>query len=235
MVFEKVRKVIHKSPAVAVVLATFNGERYLKRQLDSLLSQTYGNFKICISDDCSSDDTLKIVRSYKERFPDKVFYTVNAQNVGYVKNFEKLLARTRERYIAFCDQDDIWESEKLEVSMSAMLEMERSFKQKPLLVHSDLSMIDEKGALLSPSYFTYRNYRLNDERDLGHILGPCGVMGNTVLINAKLRELVLPFPKKLDNHDYWVAVNAELFGVCERHFANHWYDTESTKRILATP
>ncbi len=90
--------------------------------------------------------------------------------------------------------------------------LEAANKNKPCLVHSDLSMIDANGKILSTSYFDYRNYHIKEKKDLGHILGPSGIMGNTLLINRALRALVLPFPKELDVHDYWIGVNCELFG-----------------------
>lgn len=223
---------------IAVLLATYNGEKFLKQQLDSILSQTYQNFKIYISDDCSIDKTLEVIQTYKKQFPNKVFYTTNKTNIGYVKNFEKLLVNCSEDYIAFSDQDDIWENNKLEVLLKNLLSLESKNGSLPILVHSDLSMIDENSKLLSPSYFQYRHYKLKSEKDLGHILGPCGVMGNTLLINKKLKEIVLPFPKTLDVHDYWIAVNAELFGkrrtLSERlvKYRIHGYNTSNSKNKL---
>lgn len=203
---------MQNKPTIAVLMATYNGEMFLKQQLDSILSQTYQNFKIYVSDDLSNDGTLEIIKKYQQNFPEKIFYTVNEVNIGYVENFEKLLKNSSEPYLALSDQDDIWEQHKLELLVENMLCIEAHNKQTPILVHSDLSMIDEDGKLFRSSYFDYRGYKLKEEKDLGHILGPCGVMGNTLLINDKLKKLVLPFPKMLDVHDYWIAVNAELFG-----------------------
>jgi len=201
------------NPTVAVLLATYNGEQFLKQQLDSIVSQTYQNFRVYISDDCSSDATVSILQEYQAKFPDKIFYGINKKNIGYVKNFEKLLQRVEEKYIALSDQDDIWQSDKLEIQMSEILDIEDNSQQKAVLIHSDLSMIDDNGNMLENSYFAYRKYKLKNKKDLGHILGPCGVMGNTILMNEELKSLVLPFPEKLDTHDYWIAINAELFGV----------------------
>jgi len=200
-------------PTIAVLLATYNGEKYLKQQLDSILSQTYQNFKIYISDDCSDDHTLEIIREYQHRHPTKNFYTVNEKNIGYVKNFEKLLKRATEEYMAFSDQDDIWLENKLELQMQEMLKLEKQYKNVACIVHSDLDMIDVEGKIKRESYFQYRSYKLKPFKDLGHILGPCGVMGNTMLFNQKLKNIVLPFPTQLDTHDYWFAVNNEFFGV----------------------
>ena len=200
-------------PTIAVLLATYNGAKYLKQQLDSILSQTYQNFKIYISDDYSDDHTLKIIQEYQQKYPTKIFYTINEKNIGFVKNFEKLLKRAIEEYIAFSDQDDIWLENKLEFQMQEMLKLEKEYENVACMVHSDLDIIDEEGKIKRESYFQYRSYKLKLSKDLGHILGPCGVMGNTMLFNHKLKKIVLPFPNQLDTHDYWLAVNNEFFGV----------------------
>ena len=193
----------------AILLATYNGESYLEKQLDSLFAQTYTDFTLYISDDVSTDGTLKIIRKYMNRY-NNIKFICNEKRLGHVKNFEKLLVLCDEEYIAFCDQDDIWEKGKLAVEMDAMLQQKTT--HIPILVHSDLSMIDSSDKIMHKSYFSYRNYVLDDYKNLGHILGPCGVLGNTILMNKKLKEFVLPFPDNLDVHDYWIAVNCELFG-----------------------
>jgi len=199
-------------PAVAILLATYNGAKHLSAQLDSLLLQTYSNFTIHISDDASSDKTCEIIEEYAKRFPDKFMYTKNETNIGYVKNFEKLLTKCTEKYLAFCDQDDIWHENKLSLQIAAMQELEKKFPNEACLVHSDLRVINKDNATIKKSYFKFRGYRLKDKKDLGHVLGPCGVMGNTILMNAQLKKVVLPFPEFLDVHDYYVAVICELFG-----------------------
>ena len=203
---------MNKSPVVAVLVATYNGEVFLKQQLDSILNQTYSNIKIYISDDNSSDNTAQIIKTYKENFPEKIFYTLNNSNIGVMKNFENLIFNCKEDYMALSDQDDIWQASKLQRQMDAMLELESENISLPCLVNSDLCMIDEKDKMINKSYFQFRNYVLSDKRDLGHILGPSGIMGNTLLINKELKHIALPFPSKLDVHDYWLGLNAELFG-----------------------
>ncbi len=201
------------NPTIAVLIATYNGEKFLKQQLDSILTQTYQNFKIYISDDKSSDSTVEILKGYQNKYPNKLFYSVNEQNIGFVKNFEKLLLECSENYISLSDQDDIWLKEKLEIQMHEMLKLESINEKSACLVHSDLSMVDENNNLIKKSYFEYRSYKLKSQKDLGHLLGSSGIMGNTIVMNKKLRDLVLEFPNKLDVHDYWIGLVCELFGV----------------------
>jgi len=175
-------------------------------------SQTYQYFKLYIADDDSSDKTVEMIKFFQERFPDRIDLQINDQKFGVVKNFEQLLRSRDEKYIAFCDQDDIWEKDKLQLQIDAIRKLECENPKTPCMVHSDLSMIDNNAKHLADSYFLFRGYCLREQKDLGHILGPSGVMGNTVMINAMLCEKVLPFPSDLEVHDYWIGVITELYG-----------------------
>jgi len=200
---------ISKRATVTIIMATCDGEKFVTKQIESILRQSYQDYELIIADDNSTDATQSILKYYAKTHKNISFF-VNSERLGVVKNFEKLMTLAEGKYIAFCDQDDIWEKEKLQVEMDAILKAQ--VDGSACLVHSDLSMIDDADRLLHPSYFKYRGYILNDQKDLGHILGPCGVMGNTLLINQKLKDLVLPFPEQLDVHDYWIAVVCELHG-----------------------
>lgn len=202
-----------QNPTVCVLIATYNGEQFLKEQLESIFSQTYANFKIYLSDDASCDSTVDILKYYKAKYPQKFFYNVNEKNIGFVKNFEKLISQCEEEYIALADQDDIWHVQKLEKEMAAIVELKKEHGEIGLLINSDLEMVDESGNTIYHSYFKFRKYKLRDTKDVGHVLGPCAIMGNTLLFNQNLKDIILPFPDTLDVHDYWIGLNCELFGV----------------------
>lgn len=203
---------MQKESTIAILIATYNGEKYLKEQLDSIFTQSYQNFKLYISDDCSVDSTVEIIKEYQQRFPNKIFFSINEQNIGYVKNFEKLLQHSSERYIAFSDQDDIWHTEKLKIQLEALIDLEKKYPSKPCLIHHDLEMVNEEGSTIFNSFFKYRKINLLNRRILNKIISHNGVMGNTVLMNTQLKEIVLPFPKELDVQDYWIAIVNEIFG-----------------------
>ena len=93
---------------VAIVMSTYNGEKYLKEQIDSILSSTYQDFKIYINDDGSSDSTMSILENYKEQYPDKIHLRQNESNLGVTLNFLNAISNIRSDYIMFCDQDDVW-------------------------------------------------------------------------------------------------------------------------------
>ncbi|WP_457745537.1 glycosyltransferase family 2 protein [Sulfurimonas sp.] len=195
---------------IDICMTTYNGEKYLIEQLNSILEQTYQNFRLLICDDKSTDRTLEILKDYKSKFPNKIFYEVNEVNIGFVENFEKLLKKSTANYIALSDQDDIWHKEKLEIQMNILQENEN--KDDPILVHSDLEMISGNNELLHTSFFKYRKIFLPDSNNLSRLISHGGVMGNTILMNRTVVNLALPFPKKLKYHDYWLPIIAQLYG-----------------------
>lgn len=198
---------------VAVVLCTYNGARYLDDQLESLLAQKHP-LNIIASDDASTDDTA--ARLSRLLRPEVDSLVVQSSNQGYVRNFETTLERALDSgasYFALSDQDDVWDEGRLDCGMRKMAELEKLHgTDVPLLVHSDLRLINEKGRLLHGSFLAYRRYRIACQRDVAIVLGENGVMGNTILMNQAMAKLSLPFPEKLHVHDYWIALLAELFG-----------------------
>ena len=192
----------------AIVLCTYNGERHLKAQIESLLAQSQA-CTVMAFDDCSTDSTLSILKSFES---DQFVVSQNANNLGYVKNFEAAIASALSAgfdTIALADQDDIWSQDRIELGLQALSKTNNDIAH---LVHSDLSVIDDTGEAVASSYFKLRNYRLSAQRSMELILGQNGVMGNTILMNSALAKLALPFPNKLHVHDYWLAVIAELYG-----------------------
>jgi len=196
---------------ISIALATYNGEKFLSQQLDSLLNQTYQNIEIIICDDNSTDNTINVIENYIKKYSNIILYK-NKKQLGFVKNFEKVIKLCKSEYIALCDQDDIWIKNKLEVQIQEMKLLEKMYKNRPLLVHSDLKMINENEKIIHSSYFKFRNYRLKNKKDLAYILGACSVMGNTILFNQLLKNKILPFIEDIEVHDYWIALVNELYG-----------------------
>ena len=140
---------------IVILLSTYNGEKYIKQQLDSLFSQTYKDFEIIVRDDKSMDNTLEILKSFDIKLVD------STQNLGAKKSFASLLEyaiqNSDAEYFMFCDQDDIWEKDKIEKTLKKMEEMGSEFGNVPLLVHTDLKVVDEKLNILSASMWKYQN------------------------------------------------------------------------------
>ena len=134
---------------IDILLATYNGEKYIKEQIDSILNQTYRNFRLIISDDKSSDGTLEVLRQYEKKDKRIIVYE-QENNLGYIKNFEFLLNKVESNIYMLSDQDDIWLPEKVEASY-AMLQ-----SQNADLVYGDLEVVDENLQTIYPSFAKYR-------------------------------------------------------------------------------
>jgi glycosyltransferase involved in cell wall biosynthesis len=192
-----------------VCSSDLNGEKYLKAQLDSLFSQSYKEYQIIARDDGSSDKTLEILNAYDIEL---VPFT---HNLGAKGSFSALLdyalTHTDAEYFMFCDQDDVWESDKIEKTLAKMQEMEQAHLQTPLLVHSDLAVVDQDLQALSPSLWSYQN--IDPAKDaLNRLLFHNVVTGCTMMINRKLALLSLPIADEAIMHDWWIVMVASVFG-----------------------
>lgn len=218
---------------VLILLSTYNGEKYLKEQLDSLFSQSYKNFEIIARDDVSIDKTVKILKSYNINILD------SKKNLGPKKSFAALLEyaleNTEAEYFIFCDQDDIWKKDKIEKTLNKMQSMEKTFSNIPLLVHTDLEVVDDRLNVLSDSFWKYEKKNPSLNR-LNRLLMQSTVTGCTMMINRKLAKISLPIPQKCIMHDWWMSLVATQFGqisfisdatILYRQHANN--DTGSSK------
>lgn len=198
---------------VSIAMCTYQGGRHIEQQLQSILEQSWP-VRLHVADDASSDETIARVQKYLRADVDSL--DAHDVNVGYVKNFERTLSSLVDSgapYIALADQDDVWELDRIAKGMQSMQRLESEYGENvPLLVHSDLRLIDDEGGALHPSFLNFRRYRIQAHKQLRVVLGENGVMGNTILMNHALAKLALPFPPGLHVHDYWLALLAELFG-----------------------
>ncbi len=202
---------INKS--IAIALCSYQGEQFLREQIDSILAQSYQSFDLFIFDDGSTDASIEIINQYQQRHAN-IYLHQNQQRLGFVKNFEQAIKKlsSKNTYIALCDQDDIWHKDKLARCYQALSILEQQNPNLPCLVHSDLALINASGEPLYASFFAKKQIDLPKKKSLAKILGYNGVMGNTLLINHQLAQLALPFPNGLKYHDYWLALVNETFG-----------------------
>ena len=195
---------------IVVLLSTYNGELYLDELLTSLLNQTYTNIKIIARDDGSSDKTVSILKKYKS-----VILLDSTKNVGVKKSFsilmEYALQFTDSNYFMFCDQDDIWEPEKVEKTYNKMRKLEIVFPKKPCLVHTDLSVVDDKLNLIHKSFWEYEH--INPKyNSFNRLLIQNTITGCTILINRLLAKKSFPIPTNAIMHDWWIGLVASQFG-----------------------
>lgn len=187
-----------RNERVAILLATFNGERHLSRQLDSILMQDHRNWVVYASDDGSSDRTLSILREFQAKAGSDRLVLLKGPQAGYAANFMSLLYRPSVRgdFYAFCDQDDWWEPNKL----SRALEWARQQPAgRPALYCGRTWLIDDDGRSVgySPLFKRRPGFR--------NALAQSLAGGNTMLLNAATRELMMQVPAGLPvtSHDWW--------------------------------
>ncbi len=200
---------------ISILLSSYNGEKYLKEQLDSLFAQTYKNFEIIVRDDGSTDKTKYILNEYEKNYPNKVQIIEDGiGNLGSSKSFMKLLEYSSDcEYVMFCDQDDVWLPEKIEMSINKIKELEvESNKNIPLLVFTDLTVVDEKLNIINKSYWNYQKLIPSITNDWKKLLSQNVITGCTIIMNKKAKEVCLPFTLEMMIHDQWIGVNVSKYG-----------------------
>lgn len=183
---------------ISVAIPTYNGEKYLREQLDSLYNQTLIPDEIVVVDDCSKDGTVSILEEYRNRYGLK--YVINETNLGYNKNFEKAISLCTGDYIALCDQDDIWLPEKIQKSFDIISKFPEN---EPSLV-SSFSCTDKR-ILESPIPCDRKDgdWRMN--------FVEYESQGCTLMFNRKLRDYILPIPEGI-MYDGFIGFVASLIG-----------------------
>lgn len=195
---------------IDVLLATYNGEKYIKEQIESILSQTYKNIKLIISDDCSSDKTVEILKEYEKK-DNRIELYIQKENLGVVKNIEFLLNKVENELYMLSDQDDIWLPEKIEKSVLKLK------SEKADLVFGDLEVVDKELKTIYPSFgdFMLLSKKINKYIDSYRMnyLYNC-VTGCTIISKKEFIKKILPLPTKSKYllHDHWIALMVSLNG-----------------------
>ena len=198
---------------IDILLATYNGEKYLREQLESILSQSYQNFHLLIRDDGSSDNTLSVINTFINQFPSKISLVEDSEHLGVHKCFSKLLSLSKAPYVMFADQDDVWLKDKVLMTFQKMNELEIQFgKNKPLLVHGDLIVVDKNLKEIAPSFWSYTKLKPREGSYLNRLIVQNEVTGCTLMMNHSLRDKVYPIPSESIMHDWWIALVATAFG-----------------------
>ncbi|WP_033569322.1 glycosyltransferase family 2 protein [Dickeya undicola] len=195
---------------ISIALATYNGGRYVRQQLDSIQHQTHQDFIIHVCDDGSRDNTLEIIRSHELYQQGKIRLYPGKGGLGAMKNFRRAIACCEDRYITLCDQDDYWVPEKLErlLNEAKMHEQEGA---TPVLAFSDLEIVDAVLGPLHPSFYraSIKSSAASQPEDFvvsNHIPG-CAM-----LFNRALKQLIEPMPDDIRMHDWWIAMIAAHSG-----------------------
>ena len=196
---------------IAIIMATYNGEKYLKEQIESILANSYKDYAIYICDDGSTDDTEKIALSYQKQYPDRVYFHRNETNLRVIKNFLVNIKKIDAKYYMLCDQDDFWLPYKIEHTIQFMKKIEAEENDIPTVVFGDAKMVDENLKEYHPSFQKLNN--LNTSKlDLCHLAMENKLIGCTVMFNRALWEYIDNYPDEIKMHDWWIALIGASFG-----------------------
>lgn len=197
---------------VDILLASYNGEKYIAEQIESIISQSFSDWNLIIQDDCSADKTIEIVRVYAKKYPYKISVHINEKPSGSAKaNFFSMLRRVKNDYVMFCDQDDVWNKDKIEITFKKMREAENENNRIPVLVHSDLKVADCNLKTLHKSFVKYQGLNPN-YNTINKLVVQNNVTGCTVMINKFLVDLLTAETEGALMHDWWLALVAGSFG-----------------------
>lgn len=197
---------------IDILLATYNGARYLPEQLASLGAQTHADWRLLVRDDGSGDGTLDVVREWASTVSQPVEIIEDGRKgLGASQNFATLLARSDAPYFAFCDQDDAWLPDKLEIMLRAVQAGEST--AGPVLAFSDLFVVDDNLRQMAPSFWELSRIEPDaGDTTLARLIARNCVTGCASMGNAALRDLGLPVPEGARMHDWWLALVASAFG-----------------------
>ena len=199
---------------IDILMSTYNGENFIKEQLDSIFDQSVTGWRLIIRDDASSDNTRQIIFDYQKKAPEKILLIDDENDqLGACQSFFRLMSHSTAQYIFFCDQDDVWLHNKMEMQIHAIREREASCTPGcPVLVHSDLKVVDEHLGLISSSLWKYQKIKPDSMRGLNRALVQNYVTGCTALINKPLLDYAKKEPLNSIMHDWWLLLTATIKG-----------------------
>jgi glycosyltransferase involved in cell wall biosynthesis len=202
---------------IDIILATYNGERFVQRQIESVLDQMHDGCRLLIRDDGSTDGTLALVRQLVRQCPDRIVLLDNGEEkLGACGSFGRLLESSNADYVALCDQDDVWLSGHLSLPLERIRAVEQSFGvATPVLAHTDLAVVDENLQAMAPSFWAYSHLDAVRGSRLNRLLVQNVVTGCATMMNRALVRRACPIPTAAPMHDWWLALVASAFGRIE--------------------
>ena len=196
---------------IAILLAVYNGEKYLTTQIESIISQTNQDWILYIRNDASSDNTSQLINAYCKKYDNIIEIDKGGSNLGCYKNFFRLLEVVDAEYYMFCDADDYWLPEKIEISYNFIKKKELQYPLTPLLVHTDKAIADENLNVVFPSHWIYSRFNPDSISKFEHV--PLRIVGGaTAMFNALCKPLALEPTSFHEAHDGWLAFQTSRFG-----------------------
>ena len=192
---------------IAILMATYNGGRFVAEQIDSLLAQTCQDWHLYVHDDGSQDDTVAIIRSYASTHPGKITILDYPPAGGPCKNFLSMLDQVEAPYYMFCDQDDVWLPRKIELSIKALKKTEESYPHKGIVVYTDLQIVDENLTLLFASMWEHSGIYPQYIRTFTDSGGHTAIAtGCTMMFNDEAKKCCRFPTSKALMHDSWLCI-----------------------------
>lgn len=189
---------------ISIAMTTYNGSKYISEQIKSIQNQTISDFELIICDDCSSDDTVKIINEFQKK-DSRISLHCNAHNLGFKKNFEQAVKLCHGDYIALCDQDDVWTDNHLEILLSGIGDN--------LVISGNNELVDQNLNSLHKDFFSSNLFSLKKypvpDKILKKILlsGNC-FQGASMLLKKEIIPIYLPIPETIKYHDSWLSALA---------------------------
>jgi glycosyltransferase involved in cell wall biosynthesis len=216
---------------IAILMSVYNGAYFLSQQLDSLYKQTCSNWNLYVRDDGSTDSSLEIIKKYQERYSN-LFLINDESHSGPVGSFMKLLDLVDSEYYMFCDQDDVWFSNKIEKSFKRIQLLEKINGKIPIIVHTDISLVDSKLKMLSESYWDEIHLDPNRMKNYNYLAICCYTTGCTMIYNKSAKEVSFPWNDKAIMHDWWVAINVIKTGIIDSVYSPTIYYRQHANNVM---
>ncbi|HBV83391.1 MAG TPA: hypothetical protein DEB74_11510 [Lachnospiraceae bacterium] len=202
---------------VNIIMCTYNGAKYIKEQLQSIVDNTAKDWKLFVFDDQSTDNTLEIIDRFEKKYPDKIIVKVNKIKKGAIVNFLSSiydigLKMKDNDFIMPCDQDDVWNTNKIQKTKKGMNELISVYgNNMPLLVCTDVTVVDDRMNTINDSFRRMNHYSIK-KLDFSHLIMENKVQGCTTMINKSMALMLNRMPARVVMHDGWMGLIASAFG-----------------------
>ncbi|UUW09495.1 glycosyltransferase family 2 protein [Flavobacterium plurextorum] len=202
---------------LAILLATYNSQKFLEEQLASLQNQTNKDWILYIRDDGSTDNTLNIIEINKKQYPNIVVLDDSNKGLGAMKSFFYLLENVDAEYYMFCDHDDVWLPNKIEISLANIIKAEFDHPNKPVIVHTDLKVVNGNLEVIKPSFWKMSAIKPKIIQNENLIQVFNCVTGCTMIFNKEVKGITFPYVDQAPMHDWWIALQTIKKGGVVKH------------------
>ena len=194
---------------IEILLATYQGEKHLAEQIESILAQTYADWILLIHDDGSSDATAEIAQQYSKAYPNKIKVIADGVRTGGAKNnFDHLLAKSSADYVMFCDQDDVWLETKIDIFRRKMNLLEEKYgRNTPIAIFSDVHIVAENLTSIASSGWKHLCNGPQFSESLDLLASRNCIFGCAMMINRESIFVSTPIPQEAVMHDWWIGLS----------------------------